>query len=93
MPKEGEPVTKEFKGKHYHIGCKFHEKRWVCHTTEECSKNPANTSAASAAAASAASADSAAEAPVKKPSRRLKAAQLAAAFLEEDGEESEGSGA
>ncbi len=96
MPKEGEPVTKEFKGKHYHIGCKFHEKRWVCHTTEECSKNPANASAASAAAASAASADSAAEAAVKKPSRRLKAAQLAAALLEEDeedGEESEGSGA
>ena len=95
MPKDGEPVTKEFKGKHYHIGCKFHEKRWVCHTSEECSKNPANAAAASAAAASAASADAAAAdtaTPVKKPSKRLKAAQLAAALLEEAEEDDDEEG-
>jgi hypothetical protein len=91
MPKEGEPVTKEFKGKHYHIGCKFHENRWVCHTTEECSKNPANADAASAAAASAASAADAPTTTAKKPSKRLKAAQLAAALLEEDEEDGEAS--
>jgi hypothetical protein len=83
MPKEGEPVTKHFQGKDYHVGCKFHEKKWVCHTTEQCSKNPANATAASAASVSPAPATSAA----KKPSRRLRQAQLAAALLEEEEED------
>ena len=83
MPKEGEPVTKHFQGKDYHVGCKFHEKKWVCHTTEQCSKNPANAAAASAASVSPAPATSTA----KKPSRRLRQAQLAAALLEEEEED------
>jgi hypothetical protein len=47
-PKDGELTTKDFKGKHYHLACKFHPDRWVCHTTEDCSKNPDNTATASA---------------------------------------------
>jgi hypothetical protein len=42
LPKEGEPTTKEFGGKHYHVNCKHHPNQWVCHTTAECSKNPSN---------------------------------------------------
>jgi hypothetical protein len=42
-PKDGEPVTKDFKGKHCHWdACGFHSKRWTCHTTDKCSKNPDN---------------------------------------------------
>ena len=43
LPKEGEPVTKVVDGKTYHLECAHHPKQWVCHTTEECSKNPDNT--------------------------------------------------
>jgi hypothetical protein len=42
LPKEGDPVTKVVDGKSYHLACAHHPKQWVCHTTEECSKNPAN---------------------------------------------------
>ena len=42
MPKDGEPTTKDFEGKKYHIGCKFHPLQWVCHSEAKCSKNPAN---------------------------------------------------
>jgi hypothetical protein len=42
LPKEGGPVTKVVAGKSYHLACAHHPKQWVCHTTEECSKNPAN---------------------------------------------------
>jgi hypothetical protein len=42
IPTDGEPTTKDFNGKQYHIGCKFHPGWWVCHTTEQCSKNPDN---------------------------------------------------
>jgi hypothetical protein len=42
LPKEGEPVTKVVDGKTYHLACEHHPKQWVCHTTAECSKNPAN---------------------------------------------------
>jgi hypothetical protein len=42
MPKDGEPVTKEFEGRHYHINCKFHPKQWVCHSEASCMKNPSN---------------------------------------------------
>ena len=90
MPKEGEPVTKHFKGKDYHIACKFHPNRWVCHTSEACSKNPENIATASAAAAEAAESD---PPPSKKEAKRLKAAELAAALLKDadgDGEDSDG---
>ena len=42
LPKEGDPVTKVVDGKSYHLACAHYPKQWVCHTTEECSKNPAN---------------------------------------------------
>jgi hypothetical protein len=42
LPKDGEPTAKEFGGKQYHVNCKHHLNQWVCHTTAECSKNPAN---------------------------------------------------
>jgi hypothetical protein len=42
LPKEGEPVTKVVDGKTYHLACEHHPNQWVCHTTEECSKYPAN---------------------------------------------------
>jgi hypothetical protein len=29
-------------GKNYHLACEHHPNQWVCHTTAECSKNPAN---------------------------------------------------
>jgi hypothetical protein len=41
-PKEGEPVTKVVGGKHYHLTCEHHPNQWVCHTSEQCSKNPKN---------------------------------------------------
>jgi hypothetical protein len=73
LPKEGEPTTKTFVGKNYHVDRKFHPKQWVCHTSEECSKNPAN-------------ADGNEPTSNKK---RLKAAKLSAAILEEeDGDDS-----
>jgi hypothetical protein len=79
MPKEGEATTKEFKGKHYHIDCKYHPKRWVCHSSADCSKNPANIASASASTPT-----DDGPAPEKKTSKRLKAAKLAAAILEDD---------
>jgi hypothetical protein len=42
LPKEDDPVTKVADDKFYHLACAHHPKQWVCHTTEECSKNPAN---------------------------------------------------
>ena len=80
MPKEGEPRTKDFEGKHYHVDCDYHPGQWVCHTTLECSKNPANSNTSQSSAP-----------PASTPAaRRLKAAQLAAALLEdEDDDEGE----
>jgi hypothetical protein len=49
MPKDGEPKTKNFEGRKYHIDCKYHPKQWVCHTESECSKNPVNASQLQAA--------------------------------------------
>jgi hypothetical protein len=40
LPKAGEPTTKEFEGKQYHVNCPHHPNQWVCHTAQECSKNP-----------------------------------------------------
>jgi hypothetical protein len=45
LPKDGEPTTKEFGGKQYHVNCKHHPNQWVCHSTAECSKNPLNAGA------------------------------------------------
>jgi hypothetical protein len=60
----------------YHTDCQYHLNQWVCHTSQECSKNPAN-------------ADSSTPSKGEKPnSRRLKAAKLAAALLEDEGDES-----
>jgi hypothetical protein len=42
LPKEREPVTKLVDGENYHLVCEHHPNQWVCHTTTECSKNPAN---------------------------------------------------
>ena len=80
MPKAGEPTTKDFKGKHYHLGCKFHVDRWVCHTSEECSKNPDKASKDSAKGSS------------SEGGHRLKAAKLAAALLEDDDDSGSESG-
>jgi hypothetical protein len=42
LPKEGEPTTKTFEGKQYHVNCEYHAKQWVCHSSAECNSNPAN---------------------------------------------------
>jgi hypothetical protein len=74
LPKEGEPVTKVVEGKNYHLACEHHPNQWVCHTTAECSKNPANNGVPKDAQAK----------------QRLKKARLAAAaLLAEDEEEEE----
>jgi hypothetical protein len=69
MPKQGEPTTKIFEGKQYHVNCEYHKNQWVCHSSLECNSNPANKSKSPSA---------------PEASRRLKAAKLAAAALEED---------
>jgi hypothetical protein len=74
LPKEGEPVTKVVDGKTYHLVCEHHPKQWICHTTAECSKNPANNGVPR-------DADS---------KQRLKKARIAAAaLLAEEGEDEE----
>ena len=74
LPKEGEPVTKVVDGKTYHLACEHHPNQWVCHTTAECSKNPANNGVPNDAMSK----------------QRLKKARLAAAaLLAEDDEEEE----
>jgi hypothetical protein len=74
LPKEGEPTTKEFGGKQYHVNCKHHPNQWVCHTTAECSKNPINAGMT----------------PPGKPEsssteRRLQGAKLAASLNDDSG--------
>jgi hypothetical protein len=82
FPKAGEPTTKEFEGKLYHVNCQYHPNQWVCHSEQECSKNPGT------------GADTAPHnANANSNSRRLKAAKLAAAILAEEdasGDESQG---
>jgi hypothetical protein len=79
LPKEGDPTTKEFEGKQYHVNCPFHPNQWVCHSGSECNKNPSNAGAPPAGRTE----------PSPNPSsRRLKAAKLAAAILAEDGTDS-----
>jgi hypothetical protein len=74
LPKEGEPVTKVVDGKTYHLACEHHPKQWVCHTSAECSKNPANNGVPKDAQAK----------------QRLKKARIAAAaLLAEEGEDEE----
>jgi hypothetical protein len=83
LPKPGEPKTKEFEGKQYHVNCPYHPNQWVCHSAQECSKNPAAGADAVTPDAAASSAPAA---------RRLKAAKLAAAVLatkNDSGEESQ----
>ena len=73
LPKEGEPVTQVVDGKTYHLACEHHPKQWVCHTSAECSKNPANNGVPKDA----------------NSKQRLKKAHIAAAALhaEEAGDE------
>jgi hypothetical protein len=72
LPKAGEPNTKEFDGKQYHVNCPYHPDQWVCHSAKECSKNPV-------AVTNAATPDDAAS--LAPNARRVKAAKLAAAVL------------
>jgi hypothetical protein len=78
LPKEGEPTTKEFGGKHYHVNCKHHPNQWVCHTTAECSKNPSNEGASPPGSTGSGS----------DTARRLAEAKIAAAarIAEDEGE-------
>jgi hypothetical protein len=46
LPKAGNPTTKEFKGKQYQVNCPYHPNQWVCHSSQECSKNPKGSDAA-----------------------------------------------
>jgi hypothetical protein len=69
LPKAGEPTTKDFEGKLYHVICPFHPKQWVCHSAKECSKNPATN------------ADAGSSETDSSTAKRLKAAKLAAAAL------------
>jgi hypothetical protein len=74
LPKEGEPVTKVMDGKNYHLECEHHPNQWVCHTTAECSKNPANNGVPK---------------DVNSKQRLKKARLAAAALLAEEGEDEE----
>jgi len=77
LPKEGEPVTKVVDGTSYHLDCEHHPKQWVCHTSEECSKNPKNNGVPRYSSDSADSAK-----------KQLKAARIAAtALLAEQGDD------
>jgi hypothetical protein len=82
LPKAGEPTTKEFEGKHYHVNCPFHPNQWVCHTSQECSKNPNGSTTPPTGSDTSSSQGS-----------RLSAAKLAAAALtegNESGDDSQG---
>jgi hypothetical protein len=79
QPKEGEPTTKLFEGKQYHVNCPYHKGKWVCHTIDECFQNPANASPSSGPPSSEVRASTPA-------ARRLQRTQLAAALLEDDEE-------
>jgi hypothetical protein len=83
LPKDGEPRTKLFEGKQYHVNCPYHKDQWVCHTNDECSKNPANATGGTARPPSG-------ERPADPGARRLQRAQLAAALLAEGEESDEG---
>jgi hypothetical protein len=76
LPKDGEPTTKLFEGKQYHVNCPFHKDQWVCHTLEECLKNPANSPSGDRPASSVTA--------VTPGARRLQRAQMAAALLEDN---------
>ena len=75
LPKDSEPTAKEFEGKQHHVNCPWHKEKWVCHTPEECLKNPANAPTGGRPATNNRS--------TTPGSRRLQAAQLAVALLEE----------
>jgi hypothetical protein len=71
LPEEREPATKNFEGKSYHVNCPWHPDQRVCHSIDECTKNPKNAGGGPAAPSGASA------------SCRLQKAQLAAALLEE----------
>jgi hypothetical protein len=70
LPKAGDPTTKEFEGKQYHVNCPYHPNQWVCHSAQECSKNPTGNAEAPAKDA---------EASPTANARRLRTARFAAA--------------
>jgi hypothetical protein len=76
LPKGNEPTTKLFESKQYHVNCPYHKGQWVCHTLDECFKNPANASTSGDLPSSGVSA-------ATTSSRRLQRAQLAAALLDD----------
>jgi hypothetical protein len=39
FPKVGDPTTKLFEGKQYHLNFTFHPSQWACHSSQECNKN------------------------------------------------------
>jgi hypothetical protein len=83
LPKAGDPTTKEFEGKEYHVNCPYHPNQWVCHSSQECSKNPKDSDAATPSG----------DAGLTMKAQKLEAAKLAAALLAEgddSGEESQG---
>jgi hypothetical protein len=67
-PKERESVTKVVDDTSYHLVCEIHPKQWVCHTSDECSKNPKNNGVPCCSGDSAVNAK-----------KQLKAARIAAA--------------
>jgi hypothetical protein len=73
LPKGDDPTAKTFEGKQYHVNCPHHPNQWVCHTPQECSKNPQNNGSAPPTATS-----TGAGSP-----KKLIAAKLAAAILVE----------
>jgi hypothetical protein len=84
LPKAGEPTTKEFEGKQYHVNCPHHPNQWVCHTAQECSKNTTGSGAATP------SGDAATATRAKLAAAKLAAAALLAGEGDDSGEESQG---
>jgi hypothetical protein len=76
LPKGDDPTTKTFEGKQYHVNCPHHPNQWVCHTPQECSKNPQNDGATPPTTTSTGAGNP----------KKLKAARLAAAVLTEENE-------
>jgi hypothetical protein len=72
IPKKGQPSTKQFEGKTYHINCVHHPNQWVCHSSAECHKaSPSGTSNPTPT-------------PTASKAQRLKAAKLAAAAINDE---------
>jgi hypothetical protein len=83
LPKAGDPTTKEFEGNQYHVNCLYHPNQWICHSAQECRKNPKGVGAATPSG----------DAGSTTKAQKFEAVKLAAALLAEgddSGEESQG---